>query len=73
MGRDQDRNAEILTDLGIGSWLSPTSTAPEIARMADRLLNDDATRRRSNEVALQIASQDRMDHAVELVTNETSV
>ncbi len=73
MGRDQDRNAQILTDLGIGSWLPWTSTASEIARMAERLLNDDATRRRSYQVALDVASQDRLDHAVELVTNETSL
>jgi MGT family glycosyltransferase len=70
---DQNRNAEILTDLGIGSWLPPSAASSEIARMAERLLNDDATRRRSNEVALAIAGQDGLDHAVELVTNGTAV
>lgn len=71
MGRDQDRNAKILTDLDIGSWLPPSSTPSEIAGLATRLLNNDKTKRRSNEVAMEIAAQAGLDHAVELVTNET--
>lgn len=73
LGWDQDRNAEILTDRGIGTWLPPSSSPSEIAYMASRLLNDDEMGRRSSEVALEIAAEDGLDHAVELVTNAIAV
>ena len=72
MGRDQDRNAEILTDIGIGSWLPPTATPSEIANLATQLLNSCEVRLRSDAVAVEIAKQDRLHHAVELVTTATT-
>lgn len=68
LGRDQNENAETLTDLGIGSWLPPTSAPAEIAEAACRLLDDDTIHRRCAEVAAEISTHPGLERAVQLIT-----
>ena len=70
MGRDQDRNAVILTDHGIGAWLPPKSAPSEITELALRLLADEVTRSTCAEVAAAIAAHPGTDDAIQLLTLE---
>lgn len=68
LGRDQNANAETLTDIGIGSWLPPSSAPTEIADVARRLLSDQTIQRRCAEVAEEISTHAGLDTAVQLIT-----
>ena len=68
LGRDQTTNASVLTDLGIGAALPPTSTPREISESAQRLLDEGTIHQTCDQVASQIAAHDGLHHAVELLT-----
>ncbi|MGI9578259.1 MAG: glycosyltransferase, partial [Microthrixaceae bacterium] len=55
MGRDQDRNAEVLAGHGIGSWLPPTADSGAIADAAEAILSDVNVRQASSVMAQRIA------------------
>ena len=69
MGRDQDRNAVILAERGIGAWLPPSSAPSEITILARRLLTDEATHLKCAEVAAAISTHHGTDHAIQLLTS----
>ena len=71
MGRDQDRNAEILTSHGIGTWLPPTADSETIAHTAKAVLTDATVRQASVAMAQRIAQHPGLDHAVALLTRPT--
>jgi MGT family glycosyltransferase len=68
LGRDQNTNAEILTDIGIGEWLPPSSTPAEIAEVAQRLLSDETANGKCAEVAAAISGHNGLNTAIQLVT-----
>jgi UDP:flavonoid glycosyltransferase YjiC (YdhE family) len=70
MGRDQDRNAVILTENGIGAWLPPSSAPSEITELAQRLLADDATQSKCAEVAAAISVHAETDYATRLLASQ---
>ena len=65
----QDRNAVILSELGIGAWLPPSSAPTEIAELAQHLLVDDATQLKCAEVAPSISKHNGLDDAIRLLTS----
>ena len=58
----------ILTDLGIGAWLPPSSAPSEINEVARHLLADHAIHQKCRQVAAAIADHAGLDHAVQLVS-----
>ncbi len=70
MGRDQDRNAVILSELGIGAWLPPSSAATKIAEVAQHLLVDEPTHLKCAEVAAAISAHNGLDHAIRLLSSQ---
>jgi len=72
MGRDQDRNAEVLVDHGIGSQLSPTAHSDVIAEAAEAILVDATMGETSAAMAQRIARHPGLDHAVALLTESTT-